>query len=60
MDTFQTKVDNCTSKLPNMQNMEFLEDFAIEKLGEVENNIVAMMDKLDLFESSLRIDNESI
>jgi hypothetical protein len=37
-----------------------LKDFAIEKLGVVENNIVAMMDKLDIFERSLRRDDESI
>jgi hypothetical protein len=53
MDTSKKKVDMCTSKLPNRQNMEFLEDFAIEKLGVVENNIVAMVDNLNLFESSL-------
>jgi hypothetical protein len=40
--------------------MEFLEEFAIEELGVVENNIAAMMDKLDLFERSLRRDDESI
>jgi hypothetical protein len=46
MNTSQKKVDMRTSKLPNRQNMEFLEDFAIEKLGVVENNIVAMVDNL--------------
>jgi hypothetical protein len=40
--------------------MEFLEDFASEKLGVVENNIVVMMDKLDIFERRLRRDDESI
>jgi hypothetical protein len=29
--------------------MEFLEDFAIEKLGLIENDIATMMDKLDIF-----------
>jgi hypothetical protein len=37
--------------------MEFLEDFAIEKLGVVENNVTVMMDKLDLIESSLSMMN---
>jgi hypothetical protein len=60
MDNFQKKVDRCTSKLPNRQNMEFLEGFAIKELGVVENNIASMMDKIDLFESSLRRDDESI
>jgi Holliday junction resolvasome RuvABC DNA-binding subunit len=49
MSTFQNKVDMCTSKPPNRQTIEFLEEFAIEKLGFVENNIAAMMDKLDIF-----------
>jgi hypothetical protein len=30
MSTFQNKVDLCTSKPPNRQNIEFLEEFAIE------------------------------
>jgi hypothetical protein len=38
--------------------MELLEDFAIEKLGLIENDIAAMMDKLDIFQSSLRRDDE--
>jgi hypothetical protein len=56
MEIFHKKVDRC-SKLPNRKNMEFLEDFAIEKLGVVENNVTVMMDKLDLIESSLSMMN---
>jgi hypothetical protein len=59
-DTFRRKVYMCTNKLPNRQNMEFLEDFAIEKLGLVENDIAAMIDKLDIFKIILRRDDESI
>jgi hypothetical protein len=40
--------------------MEFLEDFSIEKLGLIENDIATMMDKLDIFFSGLRIDDKSI
>jgi hypothetical protein len=40
--------------------MEFLEYFAIEKLGLIENDIATMMDKLDIFFSGLRIDDKSI
>jgi hypothetical protein len=28
MDTFQKKVNKCTSRLPNRQNMEFFEEFS--------------------------------
>jgi uncharacterized protein (UPF0147 family) len=40
--------------------MEFIEEFAIEKLGVVENNIATMMDKHYILESRLRRDDESI
>jgi hypothetical protein len=52
MDTFQKKVDKCTSSLPNRQHMKFLEDFAIEKLGLVENDIAAIMDNLIFFKTT--------
>jgi hypothetical protein len=49
MDNFQKKVSKCTDRLSKRQNMEFVEDFCIEKLGLVENNISAIMEKLDIF-----------